>query len=45
MKTYRRTEGVFARATELLAEHNDALTPPLFPGFSVTLTEIFASVL
>jgi Uma2 family endonuclease len=43
IKVYRRAEGVFARVAELSAEHEDALTTPLLPGWSAALAEVFAS--
>jgi len=39
---HRRVEGVFARVSELSAEHGDRLTTPLLPGFAVSLAELFA---
>ncbi len=43
VKVYRRAEDAFARVAELSVEHEDVLTTPLLPGWSVALTEIFAS--
>ena len=43
IKVYRRTDDRFVRVAELSAEAGDLLTTPRLPGFSVTLTEIFAS--
>ena len=43
IKIYRRVEGAFARVAELSAEAGDTLTPPLLPGFSVSLADVFAS--
>jgi Uma2 family endonuclease len=43
IKVYCRKDDQFVRVAELSAEAGDSLTTPLLPGFSVTLTEIFAS--
>jgi len=43
IKVYRRVNDRFVRTAELSAEAGDSLTTPLLPGFSVTLSEIFAS--
>ena len=43
IKVYRFTDGAFVRTAELSAEHDDALTTPLQPGFSVSLPDVFAS--
>jgi Uma2 family endonuclease len=43
IKIYRLAEGAFRRVAELASETADSLTTPLLPGFSVPLTEIFAS--
>jgi len=43
IKVYRRVEGTFTRAAELSSEHDDVLTTPLLPGFSVKLADVFAS--
>ena len=40
---YRRVDDRFVRVAKLNAEAGDSLTTPLLPGFSATLTEIFAS--
>ena len=42
IKVYRRTTDAFARVAERSAEASDSFTTPLLPGFSVTLTELFA---
>ena len=42
VKVYRQVESAFARVAELSAEHEDVLTTPLLPGWSVALTKIFA---
>ena len=42
IKIYRRSGDAFPRAAELSVEHEDTLTTPLLPDFSVALTEIFA---
>jgi Uma2 family endonuclease len=44
IKVYRPVEGTFSRVAELTAEHDDLLTTPLLPEWSVSLTKIFASV-
>ena len=44
VKVFRRTAGEFVCAAELQAEE-DTLTTPLLPGFSVTLTDLFAPAL
>ena len=43
IKVYRRADGAFAKVVELSAEHEDALTTPLLPGWSAPLAEVFAS--
>jgi Uma2 family endonuclease len=45
IKVYRRADDRFVRVSELSAEAGDSLATPLLPGFSVTLTEIFASTI
>lgn len=43
IKVYRRGDAhTFTRAAELSAESGDALTTPLLPNFSVSLSKIFA---
>ena len=42
-KIYRRVENAFVKIAELSAEHDDVLTTPLLPGWSVPLAEVFAS--
>lgn len=43
VKVFRRAEdGQFPRVAELSAEHDDVLTTPLLPEFSLTLAELFA---
>jgi len=42
IKIYRRAGEGFARVAELSVEHDDALTTPLLPDFSVPLAEVFA---
>ena len=41
VRVYRRTDGAFARPTELNAEANDVLTTPLLPGLDLPLAGIF----
>ena len=43
IKIYRRVDTAFVRVAELSVEHQNVLTTPLLPGFSVPLSEIFAS--
>ena len=43
IKIYRHVEEAFERISELSVEHQDVLTTPLLPDFSVTLAELFAS--
>jgi Uma2 family endonuclease len=46
IKVYRRGgRGKFAKPMELTCEHDDTISTPLLPGWSVPLTEIFASPL
>ena len=41
VRVYRRGEGDFGNATELLAHAHDVLTTPLLPGLEMPLTRIF----
>jgi Uma2 family endonuclease len=41
-KIYRRDGGRFVRISELVVEHEDTLTTPLRPNFSVPVAELFA---
>ena len=43
IKIYRRVNDAFVRVAELNVEHDDVVTTPLLPEFSVALAEIFAS--
>jgi len=46
VRVYRlEGERRFGRACELSAEHGEALTTPLLPGFSIELAELFADPL
>ena len=43
IKVYRRVEDAFARVAELTVTHEDVLTTPLLPDFSVSLVDVFSS--
>ena len=43
IKVYRRVEDSFARVAELSVTHEDVLTTPLLPDFSVSLVDVFSS--
>ena len=43
IKVYRRVEDAFARVAELSVTHEDVLTTPLLPDFSVSLVDVFSS--
>jgi Uma2 family endonuclease len=43
IKVYRRVNDAFVRVAELNVEHDNVVTTPLLPEFSVALAEIFAS--
>jgi Uma2 family endonuclease len=41
VEVYRLATGRYRREVELSAEREDVLTSPLFPGFEITIAEIF----
>jgi Uma2 family endonuclease len=42
VKIYRQESGAFGAATDLAMEKGESLTSPLFPGFALELTKLFA---